>query len=246
MAFPRIDAPRGTLPRMSLIALLNGSTRLKSADASLIAQAVSWQLRVHAAPAWGKSPWTCAFYQDPSTAPKTAFRLWLLDDPDVSGALGYHDLDPDGMPYGKVFAGLILDDGGDVHMSANSVSVTTSHEALEIFGDPYANWWAQMPDGRDVALELCDPVEGDAYPINVGAVPVMVSNFAFPEWFDGGTPITNRWDKMRRLTAPWTMTPGGYLIVKESGQVSNVWGQQYPESRKALKCHPASRTQRRR
>src|SRR6266581_152414 len=150
---------------MQTIALITNSKLLAghAQDVALIAQALSKQLHYHAAPAWHASPWSCVYYADASTVPNSADRLWLLDDSDSAGALGYHDQDPSGQPYGRVFVRPILESGGDIMQSANSVSVTASHEALEIFGDPQANVWAQMNDGRLLALELCDPVESDAY-----------------------------------------------------------------------------------
>jgi hypothetical protein len=229
-----------------LIALLNASRNLsdKLDKVSLIAQAVSKQLRLHAAPAWQALPWTCALYQDPNLVPRSAYRLWLLDDSDAAGALGYHDQDPQGVPYGKVFVQPILDSGGDVLSSANSVSVTVSHEALEMFGDAEVGYWAQMPDGRLIALELADPVEGDAYPITIGTTAVMVSNFVTPEYFDSN-PESTRFDYMKRLKGPFEMTPGGYRIIQQGGAVSNEFGAAYPDWKRAGKTFPAARTARR-
>lgn len=229
-----------------LIALLSASRYLadKLPQVQLIAQALSSQLRYHAAPAWAALPWSCSYYADPKLVPSTAYRLWLLDDPDAAGALGYHDQDPSGAPYGKVFTKPILDSGGDVLRLANSISVTASHEALEIFGDPQANYWAEMPDGRLIALELCDPVEGDAYDVSVGGHPVAVSNFVFPEYFDW-SPQSQRFDKLRRLSSPFTMTNGGYQILKDGGAVKNVFGASYASWKLAGKSHPAARTAKR-
>jgi len=229
-----------------LIALLNQSSYLvdKLDKVSLIAQAVSKQLRLHAAPAWAALPWTCALYQDPNLVPRSAYRLWLLDDADTAGALGYHDQDPHGFPYGKVFVNPILDSGGDLMSTANSISVTVSHESLEMFGDPEVNLWAQMPDGNLIALELGDPVEGDAYPIGINGMPVMVSNFVFPEYFDQN-PENTRFDYMKRLSAPYTMTAGGYQIILQGGQVSNVFGAGFPDWKRPGKAFPAARTARR-
>ncbi len=231
---------------MQQIALLSQSKLLKdhASDVLVIAQAVSKQLHYHAAPAWAASPWSCIYYPDAASVPASAFRLWLLDDSDAAGALGYHDQDPQGQPYGRVFVKPILDSGGDIMTRSNSVSVTVSHEALEIFGDPQANLWAQMNDGRLLALELCDPVESDSYNVKIGTTTVAVSNFVFPEYFDGA-PEGSRFDKMGRLNAPWTMTPSGYQIVMAGGNVSNLWGESYSDSRKAAKQHPAARTARR-
>jgi hypothetical protein len=225
------------------IALLNQSTVVKVSDAKLIAQAIDKQLKKHACPAWGSVAWGCVFA---TSTPAGAYSLVILDDADQAGALGYHDQDPNGHPYGRVFAKTVLDNGGDILSSANSVSVTASHEALEMFGDLQAGYWAQNLDGDLVALELCDPIEADAYPVTVGYLPkqVMVSNFALPSYFDT-EPETSRFDYLGNLTAPFTMTPGGYMIVMTGGQVSQSFGKNYPEWKKAGKRFPAARTARR-
>jgi len=229
---------------MQQIALLLQSKHVTAAQASLIAQAVSKQLHYHASPAWGTSAWSCVFYSSESLVPATAMKLYILDDADTAGALGYHDTDPQGDPYGRVFVKPILSSGGDILSSANSVSVTVSHEALEMFGDREANLWAVMPSGSLLAVELCDPVESDAYPVVINLTTVMVSNFVFPEYF-ANDDDTTRFDYMKRLSAPWTMTPNGYQIVMTGGKVSNVWGKRYPSWKKKSKVHPAARTARR-
>jgi len=233
---------------MPQIAILNQSTVVTNADAKLIAQAIDKQLKKHAAPAWNAGSWSCAAYVTNSGAvPASAYQLVILDDADQAGTLGYHDVDPQGRPYAKVFAKTVLDNGGDVMGSSNSVSVTCSHEALEIFGDPPAVYWAQMPDGDLVALELCDPVEADGYAISVGLFPpkqVMVSNFVLPAYFDGGETGV-KYDYLGKLTAPFLMTPGGYQIVMTGGTVSQNFGKEYPKWKKAGKKFPTARTARR-
>lgn len=229
-----------------LVALLNGSRYMadKLDAVGRIAEAVSLQLRLHAAPAWDRLPWSCAFYGNPALTPSSAYRIWLLDDADVAGALGYHDQDPDGKPYGKVFVSPILRSGGAVSEGADSVSVTVSHEALELFGDPEANLWAEMPDGRCLAVELCDPCEGDAYQIAVGGQQIAVSDFVLPPYFDG-RPEAQRFDFLGLVRAPWEVRPGGYLIIRDGQKVDNVWGAGYPDWRLPGKRHPAARTCRR-
>ena len=55
---------------------------------------------------------------------------WVTsDDSDQAGALGYHDVTDEGLPLGKVFAGTDRALGLEV-------SVTFSHELLEILGAP--------------------------------------------------------------------------------------------------------------
>jgi hypothetical protein len=145
---------------------------------------------------------------------------------------------PDGRAYARIFWGPIQANGGTLTTGELSLSSVISHEVLEAIGDPYANWWADGPD-YEHALELADPVEGDSYDIG----GVSVSNFVGPKWFRKGD---GPYDWMGKLSAPFTMTPGGYMIVRTSStDVRQIFAHDYPEWKKALKEHPASRTARR-
>src|SRR5689334_6188156 len=55
--------------------------------------------------------------------------IYLWDKSDVAGAIGYHDLNNKGIPFGFVFLDIAKKLGEDW-------SVTMSHEALELIGDP--------------------------------------------------------------------------------------------------------------
>ncbi len=186
----------------------------------------------------------CRPFGQQDDVPGDAWLLGLFDDADAAGALGYHDVDPDGRPYGRVFAGTILRTGGTVEGPGNSVSVCLSHEAIETFGDPGANEWAAMPDGTLTARELCDAVEGDSY--QNGPNEPYVSNFLLPGWFRPADPTAPaRYDHMGCLRAPFGMTAGGYLILMRAGRVSQEFGRDYPGWRHEQKRHSGSRTARR-
>lgn len=228
------------------IALVNHSTHFakKLSTVRLMAHAINRQLSKHVAPAWGMNAWACVYYSDESHVPAIAYKLFLFDNADQAGALGYHDQDPNGMPYGRVFVDTVLQNSGTEIDGPNSVSVTASHEAVEIFGDPQVGSWDQMPDGRLTAHELCDAVEGDSYDINVTGTNVAVSNFLLPEWFDT-KPEVEKFDYLGKLSEPFTMTPGGYIIVMKGGKVSQVFGDTFPAFRGAMKLSHGSRTARR-
>lgn len=232
---------------MRLIALLNHSVQISDADASTMARCIDSQLYYHAAREWGISPWRISYYNAVSTPPVGSYPLVLFDRPDVASALGYHDVDPQGQPYGKVFIQPILDAGGGILDGIGaSVSATVSHEAIEMMGDAYANEWTDMLDGREVARELCDPVEADSYilRLSISGLKAQVSSYVTPAWFSEAGP--GPYDHLGHLTAPFTMSPGGYLIVRRvGGPVTNVWGDKYPEWKVAGKAYPAARTARR-
>ncbi len=166
----------------------------------------------------------------------------VFDDADQAGALGYHDVTPEGLPYARVFWKPIQASGGGLTKGTNSLSVTVSHEAVEAICDPYASFWAQTPEpGVLEALESADRVEGDSYEID----GVAVSNFLGPRAFRVGP---GPYDWMRLLKDSWELRPGGYAIRWRvgTGDVYDVWGKDVPEHKKLSKAHPAARTARRR
>jgi hypothetical protein len=132
--------------------------------------------------------------------PVGSVPLLIVDNPDVANALGYHDVDPRGMPYGRVFVDPVLDNGGsalgDKGDPSLSVSAVLSHEVLEWWYDPACNDWADR--GRtSVAKELCDPVEADWYRID----GVAVSNYVLPAWFNPLDKV-GPFDRLGKLTKP--------------------------------------------
>lgn len=229
------------------IALINKSTKLRSSDMAMICAALNTQMRLHAAPAWDMAPASFGVYSSEAAAPPKSKLLIAFDNADAAGALGYHDETPQGVVYGRVFAGVTLQyNGGKVLQGPLSVASVFSHEALEMWRDQRCNEWAQASDGTLYAIELGDPVENDGYDITVGYnTRVTVSNFALPAWFDATPPAGSRFDYMGRLTRHFSMTSGGYMIKQTGGRISEVFGEHYPEWKKAGKQHPAARTARR-
>jgi len=68
------------------------------------------------------------------------------------GALAYHDLTPDGLPVSKVFVKTTLDNN-------DLVSVSASHELVEMLVDPAINMMTTGPDPKTMyAYESADPV----------------------------------------------------------------------------------------
>lgn len=161
---------------------------------------------------------------------------YFLSNSDVAGALGYHDVDPQGRPYTRVFIDDVLKAGGTISSSPNSVSACASHEACEMAADPSCIRTAVAPNGDVWALETADPVESDGY--LAPGTSVYVSNFVGPAFFGIGTgPL----DKMGRVTAPFTIEAGGYAIINDQA----TFGAEYPAWRWVTKQHPAARTARR-
>ena len=153
---------------------------------------------------WGRDA-TLRFVPSGSKPPSVGWTIAVLANSDVAGALGYHDLTPTGYPLGKVFA--------ETDRQYNEVlSVTLSHELLEMLGDPWINQSAQGPDGKFYAYEACDAVEADAMGYTIGQT--LVSNFVTDAWFGNGV---GPYDRLKKLTRPLEIAPGGYIGVFDPG-----------------------------
>ena len=137
--------------------------------------------------------------------------LYLWDDVNVTDALGYHNRNNSGIPYGFVFTELSRSLG-------ESWSVTLSHEALELVGDPEVNLLVMGPHpaepSRDVFhwYEMCDAVQAENYNID----GIAVSNFVLPLYFTGENELGGRNDFLGRSHEGKTLrsfgvNPGGYV-----------------------------------
>lgn len=233
-----------------LIAVINQSTLVTNDQVNTMCEAVQIQLDLHVLPAWNMKAGTVKFYADATKIPGYAWVMTVLDNSTQAGALGYHAEDKDKVD-GFIFAGPVLQNGGVVLYDAVnpqnvSVSSVLSHEVCEMVGDRYAGFWSDGPgvvasDGQtytEYALELCDPVEGNSYAITVGTQKVSVSNFVFPSWFNpqATAPVNMPFDYLGLLSKPFTMTPGGYMIVRQSGNYQQVFGEKVsPEAQLHIK-----------
>lgn len=134
--------------------------------------------------------------------------IYLWDGTSTANALGYHDLNYRGVPFGFVFPRLSERLGEDW-------SVTLSHEALELAGDPETNRLVQGPHpdpdegGRLVFhwYELCDAVQADTYLID----GVAVSNFVLPLYFTESEEHLNHNDFLGRGVPSFGVRAGGYV-----------------------------------
>jgi hypothetical protein len=142
------------------------------------------------------------------------WRFIYFDDPDAADAEGYHDLTRAGQPVSKVFVRTSLEDN-------TPVSVTASHELFEMVIDPIANLWAQKNGRSSYGYETCDPVEEDTFMVD----GLQMSNFVYPAWFEPfHHPKGTKFDHLGKLKEPFTMTSGGYVIIKRDGRVLERFG----------------------
>lgn len=238
-----------------LIAIINQSKLVTDADTKKIVGALSKQMNWHVAPAWNQKPAIIKYYSDKSKIPASAWVVSLMDEATQEGALGYHSEDND-IVDAFIFAKPVLDNGGVVlHDPKNnqtvSVASVLSHEVCEMFGDVWANSWADGPtlsQGSEYAWELCDAVEGDSYDIKLTSGElVSVSNFILPQWFNPeGTSKDAPFDYLHKLTRPFTMSKGGYMIIRNGpGTEQQVFGEAMPEWKATQKKAEFSRFARR-
>lgn len=213
------------------IAVCNLSTVVSHIDAMRMAAACSYQLKHHVMPAWSGPHVAVSFVTSADHIMPGAEPVYILDNADQAGALGYHDVDPQGRPYARIFAKTVLDNGGVTMHGPLSVSVTLSHELCEMYGDPSADAWAlDKKSGNSYALELCDAVENDSYQVH----NCSVSNFLLPAFFNLGG--LSKLDYLGLCKTAFETRPGGYQIVKDSsGNVSQVFSESYLDWKKPMK-----------
>jgi hypothetical protein len=203
------------------IALVNQSTVVKDEDASAITDALQTQVTRDFLPVWGVDA-KLTFLSHGKNPDPGAWVIAVLDNADQANALGYHDITPDGLPLGKIFAKTTLDDGG-------VVSVTASHELLEMLGDPDINLTAELDDGTGApskfyAYEVCDACEADQFGYKINNV--LVSDFVYPAYFESfRKPKSTQFDHMNKITAPLTLLAWGYISVLDLANLAEGWQQ---------------------
>jgi hypothetical protein len=137
--------------------------------------------------------------------------IYLWNEVDVEDALGYHEANAAGTPFGFVFTEL-------VKQLKEPWTVTFSHEALELIGDPEANLLVAGPHPEDPKkevfhwYEMCDAVQDETYKVD----GVAVSNFVLPLYFTQFAEVGGRNDFLGRLTKgkalqSFGINPGGYI-----------------------------------
>jgi len=139
--------------------------------------------------------------------------IYLWNETDVDDAIGYHFQNGRGIPFGFVFTEIAREIG-------EPWSVTLSHEALELIGDPETNLLVMGPhpsEQRDVFhwYEMCDAVQAETYEVD----GVAVSNFLLPLYFTGTRDtdeVGARNDFLGRSYGGQTLksfgiNPGGYI-----------------------------------
>src|SRR5437762_8471227 len=164
----------------------------------------------HVAPVWG----TPAKLIKSTGFVKDAWAVVFLDNADQPGALAYHDLTPDGLPLAKVFVKTTLD-------NHDLVSVSASHELVEMLVDPAINIMTTGPDPKVMyAYESADPVEQLSFKVN----GIAMTDFVYPAYFEVfHKPGSVRFDQMKKVNKPFQILSGGYQIIFKNGKWSQIF-----------------------
>src|SRR5258708_2931356 len=198
--------PHAQLASTTQVSVINESTVLTDAEVIPVVAALQQQVTNDFRAAWGTDAELTLIPQG-APPPPASWWLVILDDSDQAGALGYHDLTPDGLPIGKVFAASDLKAG-------TSWSVTASHELLEMLADPNINLTVFVQDAKTsgtlYAYEVCDACEDDSFGYKINNV--LVSDFVYPAWFENFREEgSTQFDQMNQIKDPLALLTGRYI-----------------------------------
>jgi hypothetical protein len=167
---------------------------------------------------------------------KNAWAMVFLDDADQPGALAYHDLTPDGLPQSKVFVRTTLSNG-------DLVSVSASHELVEMLIDPAINMMTTGPDPKVIyAYESADPVEALSFKVN----SIQMTDFVYPAYFESFHKAGSvQFDYLRKINRPFQILSGGYQSIFKNGKWSQVFGSAAKKRRFAREDRRGHRSEQR-
>lgn len=215
---PPIPTPKVNI--LGTVAVVNQSTTDSDATVQKWLNAVKIQADRDISKFWGGS--VDFQFVGKANPPPADWYCLIVDNADVAGALGYHDVGPNGEPIIKVFTEF-------ESQGAGSSSITLSHEIAESISDTNANTTIQGFDENGKAClyfrESADPVENDTYQIN----GVDVSDFITPAWFVQNS--TAQLDILNQVKKPYQILPGGYMEISYDG--GDTWTQVNKNSNRA-------------
>ncbi len=193
------------------IACFNKATVPLGVDFDALIAAMQVFIDDHVVPVWG----TPAKLVKSTGFKPGAWAMVFLDNADQAGALAYHDLTPDGLPESKVFVKTTLD-------NHDLVSVSASHELVEMLVDPAINLMSTGPDPKVVyAYESADPVEALSFPVN----GIAMTDFVYPSYFEAFHKKGSvQFDRLKKISKPFQILSGGYQIIFKNGKWTQIYG----------------------
>ncbi len=225
------------------LTIANVSTSIDDDTLKTAVAAIARQVSEHFQPEWGAgatiTPVRMALGdgQAPVDTP-TETIIYLggsSQDPTtgVDGAYGYHSENYGHIPYGFVYLDICEKYG-------ETWTCTLSHEVLELLADPTAvlTVAAAGPADSPAAdksvyydLEVCDPTQGDTYPID----GVVVSNFVTRAYFGMAGGATANTNYLNLTLASFGVRPGGYFQYEVDNTTQQVNGSRVDEKRLAAR-----------
>ncbi|HEX3134862.1 MAG TPA: hypothetical protein VHX44_14950 [Planctomycetota bacterium] len=214
------------------IACYNKAKTPLGVDFDALIAAMQIYIDQHVAPVWG----TPAKLVKTTKMIKGAWAMVFLDTADAPGALAYHDLTPDGLPLSKVFVKTTLDDQA-------LVSVSASHELVEMLVDPAINLYSTGPNAKALyAYESADPVEELTFDIN----GIAMSDFVYPAYFEAfRKPGSAQFDHLKAVRKPFQILKNSYQILFKNGKMSQVFGSTAKQKRFAQEDRRGHRSETR-
>lgn len=214
------------------IVCVNKATVPLGVDFDALIAAMQVFVDEHVAPVWG----TRAKLIRTKALVPGKWAMVLLDDADHAHALAYHDLTPDGLPLAKVFVKTTL-------MNKDLVSVSASHELVEMLVDPSINLVTTRTGSKLVyGYESADPVEELNFPIN----RIPMTNFVYPTYFEAfHKPGSVRFDHLGKINKPFQIHAGGYLGVYKKGKWTQIFGSAAKKKRFAREDRRGHRSEQR-
>jgi hypothetical protein len=232
---PRTKIPFGAFNQGDLptIACFNRATVALGVNFDALIKAMQAFVDERVAPVWG----TPAKLVKTTDFKKRAWAMVFLDNADAPGALAYHDLTPDGFPISKVFVKTTLKNG-------DLVSVSASHELVEMLVDPAINLMTTGPDPKAMyAYESADPVEALSFPVH----GIAMTEFVYPSYFETFRKAGSvRFDAMGKVKRPFQILANGYQIVFKNGKWSQAFGSTAKERAFAKEDRRGHRSEQRR
>jgi hypothetical protein len=204
--------------------LVSESASISDSDVKAMAAALGTQFARDFCPAYGIGALPVKAFGADELLPDGYWYLHFVDNVADGDALGYHT-DENGVIYADIEVAVILKYGCGVLStpvgaeSPDSVSSVASHELLEMAADPRVDLWAPtvLPtSGVAQALEVADPVQ-ESYSMIDG---VQVSDFVLPAYWLTQPPPGSKFDFLGVLSAPFTVAPGGYRVIRGADGVS--------------------------
>ena len=220
---------QGDMPR---IACFNKAKTPLGVDLDALIAAMQAFVDQDVAPVWG----TPAKLVKSGDFLAGKWAMVFLDDADQPGALAYHDLTPDGLPLTKVFVKTTIANRG-------LVSVSASHELVEMLVDPAINLLTTGPDPKLVyAYESADPVEELSYPVR----GIPMTDFVYPSYFEAfHKPDSVQFDRLKKVSKPFQILSGGYQIIFKNGKWTQIYGSAAKKRRFAREDRRGHRSEQR-